>query len=239
MKTKTTKLNQGFVTEETHYQHLQKVFDYVTPPKNSGGGSDFVVFHKNTRAAFESKTSNTDIFDAGVVGIFANGHIKDASYFLANNHLDDLQREFHLNLDQVSDYVKLTGATEIPHSIPVEVFETVKAEKKLINITTKNILSGIVEQSFTKSHNGFIKANYIVIGDNVFCMSDKDVFDPLGLRARGAPVLGDEHINNVIIRSARSGTRSNGMVSVAMRAQFRLYKDLPVSHVKLSELTPN
>lgn len=236
MKMKT--INKGFLTEETHYQHLRNNFEYVTPPKNSGGGSDFVVFHNGARIAFESKTSNTDIFDAGVVSIFANGHIKDASYFLANNHLDDLQRMFHLNIEQVHKYVELTGATEIPHSIPVSLFDDVKAQKKLIHITTNNVLNGIVEQSFTKSHNGFIKANYIVVGDNVFCMSDKRVFDPLSLIDRGAPVLGDDHINTVHVRSARSGTRSNGLVSVTMRTQFRMHKDLPESPVKLSELTP-
>lgn len=229
--------NQGFVTEQAHYDHLSSVFEFVTPPKNSGGGSDFLVIHKGLQATLESKTSNTDIFDAGVLNAFSNGHIYNASSFLLNPHIKQLQGLLQANLDCLKTYADMTGEVSFPHTIPVSVYEDVKAKKSLIHICSNEPLPGIIEASFLKTYNRFIKANYIVIGESVYCISQDERLDPLGLMDKGAAVLTDECIDKVTIRSARSGTRK-GMTTVTLRAQFRLNKQLPETKVTLKDLTP-
>ncbi len=233
----TKSTNQGYITEDDHYKQLSGMFEYVTDPKNSGGGSDFLIIHKGIQATIESKTSNTDIFDAGVLSMMANGQIIGASSFLLNGHVKKLQHMVNENIDQIKEYVNLTGARALPHTITVEKFNDIKNQKKLIHICGSDPLEGIIESSFLKTYNKFIKANYIVIGDNVYCVSASRSLDPLKLLDKGAAILDDSCINKVTIRSARSGTR-NGIVSVAMRAQFRLNKMLPETAVKLSTLRP-
>lgn len=229
--------NQGFVTEQAHYDHLSSVFEFVTPPKNSGGGSDFLVVHKGIQASFESKTSNTDIFDAGVLGTFSNGQIYDSSAFLLNPHVNQLQNLIKDNLDKVQDYLNEVGATTFPHTIPVEDYERAKAQKKLIHLMTDKPLPGIIEASFLQTYNRFVKANYIVIGEAVYCISHAPELDPLKLLDKGAAILDDSCINKVSIRSARSGTRK-GRSTVALRTQFRLHKQLPLTRVTLKDLAP-
>lgn len=229
--------NQGFVTEQAHYDHLSQVFEFVTPPKNSGGGSDFLVVHKGLQASFESKTSNTDIYDAGVLGTFANGMIYDSSSFLLNPHVTQLQNLIQANLDKVQDYLKEVGMSTFPHTIPVEDYERAKAQKKLVHLMTDEPLSGIIEASFLQTYNKFVKANYVVIADRVYCVSRAPELDPLKLLEKGAAVLDDSCINKVSIRSARSGTRK-GRSTVALRTQFRLHKDLPETKVTLQDVVP-
>lgn len=229
--------NQGFVTEQAHYDHLSSVFEFVTPPKNSGGGSDFLVVHKGIQATFESKTSNTDIFDAGVLGAFSNGQIYDSSAFLLNPHITQLQNLLKQNLNVVQDYLDCVGANTFPHTIAIADYEQAKAQKKLIHLMTDQPLAGIIEASFLQTYNKFVKANYVVIGDSVYCVSKAPELDPLKLLDKGAAVLDDSCINKVSIRSARSGTR-NGRSTVALRTQFRLYKNLPETQVTLQDVVP-
>lgn len=231
----TSKINQGFITEENHYQALIKQFDYVTPPKNSGVGSDFMVVRNGVRATFESKTSNTDIFDAGVLGTFSNGHIYDASNFLVNNHIVQLQGLINDNLGQLKEYLKVVKEDMFPHAIDVSVFNQAKQEGALVHMMTKEPLKNIIEQSFKKTHNLFVKANYIVVDERVYLVSSDKDMDPLGLRDRGAAILTDDCIDTVSVRTARSGAR-NGRTSVALRAQYRLKRVLPDTEVTLHNI---
>ena len=231
------KINAGFVTEQAHYDILQTKFEYVTPPKNSGGGSDFLVVHKGLRATFESKTSNTDIFDAGVLNTFSNGHIFGASSFLVNTHIQQLQGLVDANLSTVQDYLKIVGAHSFPHTINVAEYDKAKKERKLVHLMTEDPLKNIIEHSFRKTSNMFVKANYIVIDDRVYMVSEDPVMDPLALRKQGAAILDDSCIDKVSVRTARSGTR-NDRTTVTLRAQFRLNKQLPETKVTLKDLTP-
>lgn len=232
-----TKINQGFVTEQEHYKKLSSKFEYVSPPKNSGGGSDFLVVHKGIQATFESKTSNTDIFDAGVLNTFSNGHIFNASNFLVNTHIVQLQDLISTNLSQLQDYLNVVKADAFPHAIDVERYNEAKRNGKLIHLMTDEPLKDIIEHSFKKTHNMFVKANYVVIDDRVYLVSADPIMDPLKLRDKGAIILDDGCIDKVSIRTARSGTR-NGRTSVSLRTQFRLHKQLPETQVTLEDLAP-
>jgi hypothetical protein len=224
--------NQGFVTEQTHYEILSNIFDYVSPPKNSGVGSDFLVVADGTVATFESKTSNTDIFDFGVMNVFANGFIHSTSSFLSNNQVEQLQGIMHQNVDKLAEYTSAANTLVIPHVIPKTDYDRIKADRKLVHIVAPEPVESMIESSMTKSTNMFIKANYLAIGDRLFLTSENPDLDPLGLRNFGAPVLDNSHIDYMSIRTARAGARGD-KCSVSMRVQFRLKKDLPESKVRL------
>lgn len=227
-----TKQNAGFVTEANHFEQLKLIFKNVSEPKNSGGGSDFTVIHDNKVITFESKTSNTDIFDSGVVQMFANGYIYNASAFLNNTHISQLESWIKHDIQQVIDYTQAANTQIIPHQIEKDLYNQIKQDKKLINITSKDPLDNIVEESFTKSKNKFVKANYIIIGDNIYCVSDKKDLNPLNLNC---PVLNKDDIQSTTIRTARSGSK-NGKATVSIRTQFRMNKELKPTDVKLSFL---
>jgi len=229
-----TKTNQGFITEETHYQILKDKFDWISDPKGSGGGSDFTVSLKGQIVTFESKTANTDAFDAGVISAYANGQIYNLSSFLTDRHYQQLQQLLNKNKNQFEDYVNIAKVDAFAHSIDRTVFEEIKAEKKLIQIRTDNPLDNILSASFDKSDNQFKKANYMIIGDNIYLPHTS--VDPLNLVPRGAAILDGSCIADSWIRSARSGTNKNGRVSVSLRSQFRLFKQLPETKVTIHDL---
>ena len=235
----STKINQGFITEASHFESLKIAFgDNVSEPKNSGVGSDFIVINDDRVVTFESKTSNTDICDAGCVSVFANGMIFGASSFLTNKHILELESVISTNIHQIIDYTKLANTETIPHSIDVSLYNDIKAGGKLVHIIDKNPLTNIVEDSLTKSKNNFVKANYIIFDTNVYCVSDRDEYDPLNLKQYGAAVLNDEHIDAVTLRTARNGSK-NGKASVTMRVQYRFKKTLPITNVKLTDIQSN
>lgn len=232
--TSNTKINAGFVTEENHYDKLTLIFGNgnVSAPKNSGGGSDFIVTHKDQIITFESKTSNTDIYDAGVINMFANGHIFHASAFLTNTHIEQIETWVQNEIGQVIDYTTAANTNSIPHIIEKDLYNEIKAEKKLINIVSKSALNNIVEDSFIKSKNRFVKANYIIIGDLIYRISDNPNLDPLKLEA---PVLNEEDIAMTSVRTARSGSK-NGRANVTIRTQFKMNKELKPTEHRLSTL---
>lgn len=229
------KINQGFITEANHYDKLVMSFGKgnVSAPKNSGGGSDFIVNTSNGIVTFESKTSNTDIYDAGVVNMFSNGYMFFASPFLSNTHIEQMEKWVSNNIDGVKQYCEAASTDRLPHSIHKDTFNQIKGDNKLIHIMEKEPLRGIVEASFIKSHNKFAKANYIIIGESVYCVSNEAHMNPLNLPA---PVLDDDDINYTSIRTARSGSRDDGMCSVTLRVQYKMHKEVKESSVTLDSL---
>jgi len=237
LKLTEPKQNQGFITEANHYEQLTYIFgnENVSTPKNSGGGSDFIVMHKDQIITFESKTSNTDICDAGCVSLFSNGSIYTASSFLTDTNIRELESMITNNISQVIDYTSLAQTDRIPHVIDVNLYNDIKNSDKLIHITNDKPLTNIVEETFLKSKNRFVKANYIIFNDNIFCISANPVYDPLHLQSYGAPVLNVEHIDKVFIRSGRGGSRK-GKASVTARVQYKFARYLPETKVKLSDI---
>lgn len=225
--------NKGFQTEQDHYASLSELFDWVSVPKFSGGGSDFQVVSDSKIVTFESKSSNNDIFDAGVISIFSNGCIFNASNFLSNTHVSQLQTLIQANISQVIDYTKAANTNTIPHMTTKDRFNDIKADNKLIHIRSPEPLNNIIEASFVKSSNEFVKANYIVIDKNVYCISDRPELDPLGLQSYGAAILDDSCISYTTVRCGRTGSGRTGRVSVNVRVQYRLNKILPETKVKL------
>ena len=232
--TEPKKINQGFITEANHFESLKLIFGEknVSEPKNSGGGSDFIVMHNDQVVTFESKTSNTDIYDAGVLNMFSNGYIYNASAFLTNTHINQMETWVNDNIDQVVNYTIAANTDIIPHQIDKELYNQIKADKKLIHIVAKEPLNNIVEESFVKSKNKFAKANYVIIGDLVYRVSDKQELNPLGL---DIPVLNGDDIDMTTIRTARSGSK-DGKATVTMRVQFKMHKQLKDTDFKLSTL---
>lgn len=234
VNTEDKKQNQGYITEASHYDTLKLVFgaENVSAPKNAGGGSDFIVIHNSDVITFESKTANTDVYDAGVINMFANGYIYHASSFLTNTHINQMETWVQDNLTQVMDYTVAANTNSIPHQIEKDLYNQIKAEKKLIHIVSKDPLDDIVEHSFTKSKNRFVKANYIIIGDLIYRVSDRPEMDPLQI---SAPILDGSDIAYTSIRTARSGSK-NGKSSVTLRAQFKMNKTLKETDFRLSTL---
>lgn len=228
------KTNQGFITEASHFDQLKLVFgaENVSAPKNAGGGSDFIVIHKDDVITFESKTANTDIYDAGVINMFANGYIYHASSFLTNTHINQMESWIKGDICQVMDYTTAANTNVIPHQIEKDLYNQIKADKKLIHILSKDPLDEIVEHSFTKSRNKFVKANYIIVGDLIYRVSDKPDMDPLKLEA---PILDADDIACTSIRTARSGSK-DGKASVTLRTQFKMNKILKETDFRLSTL---
>jgi hypothetical protein len=229
-----TKTNQGYITEESHFDTLKFVFgsDNVSAPKNAGGGSDFIVIHNNDVITFESKTANTDVYDAGVINMFSNGYIYHASSFLTNTHIDQMETWVQDNIGQVMDYTLAANTISIPHQIEKDLYNQIKADKKLINIVSKDPLDNIVEHSFTKSKNRFVKANYIIVGDLIYRVSNNPDMDPLQF---AAPILDESDITYTSIRTARSGAK-DGKASVTLRVQFKMNKTLKETDFRLSTL---
>lgn len=228
-------INQGFITEANHFEALKISFgdDRVSEPKNSGGGSDFIVITDEVGVVtFESKSANTDVFDAGVINMFSNGMIFHVSSFLSNTHVAQVEQSIRDNFFQVADYTKAANTNVIPHSIETELYNSIKAEGKLIHIIEKKPLHNIIEESFIHGKNKFVKANYVIIDQSVYCISDRPELDPLNLREQGAHVLNDEDIDTYSLRTARGGSR-NGKASVTVRLQYRLKRKLPPSRIKL------
>ncbi len=228
------KQNQGFITEASHFDQLKLVFgaNNVSAPKNAGGGSDFIVMYNDDVVTFESKTANTDIYDAGVLNMFSNSYIYHASSFLTNTHVNQLESWIKNDMYQVIDYTTAANTNVIPHQIEKDLYNEIKAEKKLIHILSKDPLDEIVEHSFTKSKNKFVKANYIIVGDLIYRVSNKRDMDPLKLEA---PILDADDIASTSIRTARSGSK-NGLASVSIRVQFKMNKTLKETDFRLSTL---
>lgn len=225
----------GFETEANHYEQLKYIFgeDSVSSPKGGSNGSDFIVNHNNQIITFESKSANTDIYDAGTIGIFSCGSIFKASPFLKDNHIAQLEAKLADNIQQVREYSEAANTNVIPHVIDKELYNNIKADGKLIYIKTDPI-DNIVEDSFIHSKNKFVKANYVIVDDNIYCVSDKEELDPLHLQHFGATVLNNDAINHFHIRSSRGSSR-NGVTSVNLRLQYRMFNKLPTTNVRLSD----
>jgi hypothetical protein len=235
MKISAGKENAGVQTEANHYKALVNTFgiDNVSNPKGSSGGSDFTVKLSNTIITFESKTSNTDIFDAGVIGVDKNGMIFNASCFLSNSQFSLVENLIQNNMDQLIEYTSSANVFSIPHVIDKDLFNDIKKNGSLIHMVEKAPLTNIIEQSFCYSHNTIKKANYLLIDNSVFLVSAKPGLDPLGLAGFGAALLTDNDISMYSLRTARSGSK-NGKASVTLRLQYRLNKNLPVSKVRIT-----
>lgn len=227
-------MNAGFKTEERHYQALVTAFgiDNVTAPRGSGNGSDFIVVSNNQIVTFESKTSNTDIFEAGCISAFSNCMIYNVSSFLSNNCIQQVSDMISKNKDQFIDYINASNVSAFPHVIHKDLFNDIKSQGKLVQMSEKVPLSNIIEDSFC-GKNSYPKANYIIINNSVFLTSNNAALDPLGLKSYGAVVLNDDHIDKFTLRSARGGSR-NGKVSVTLRLQYNLKRQLPISKIRLS-----
>lgn len=225
-------INKGFITEADHFESLKISFDNVSEPKGSGGGSDFIAIHDDRVISFESKTSNTDVFDAGVVSILHDGLMVGSSGFLSNNNIIQINNVIRDNLSTIQDYTQLANTNCVPHIINIEDYNNIKKQNKLVHIISKDPLENIIENSFLKSNNTFIKANYIIFDKLVYCISKNPDYDPLNLQSFGAAVLTDDDIDYFTIRTARSGTRNN-RASVSMRIQFRLKNNLPKTKVTI------
>jgi len=228
----------GFDTEKTHYSLLCDRFgiDNVSLPNGSSNGSDFRVNSGHAGIiTFESKSSSKDINDAGCISIYANGMIFYASSFLSNTNIKQIESSIKLNFDQIVDYTTMANTNMIPHMIDKELFVDIKEAGKIVQIVTHEPLNNIVENSFKKSDNFFLKANYLILDKDVYCISNNINLDPLNLISKGSPILGNEHLEKYTIRTARGGSK-NGKASVTMRVQYLFKRDLDSSPIKLENL---
>jgi hypothetical protein len=231
--TTANKENKGFQTEANHYSVLSQKYAYASSPKNSCTGSDFVVIAANCAwASFESKTSNTDIFEFGSLSVFANGMIFNASTHLSNTHLQCLQQQLSLNQPQLDAFTDHMGISSFPESVHVSDYNRAKDAGKLIHLRFPAPASTI-DTALKKSNNAFVKAHYLLISDNVYRIAG--LADPLGLAERGAGIVTDNDIDYMTIRTARNGSK-NGKSTVTIRVQFRLKRILPNTNLRISEL---
>lgn len=232
------KVNKGILTEQSHYQQLVSIFgdQNVSSPKGSTVGSDFVVNYKGTTVSFESKTSVTDIFDAGSIKCWSNAHITGASSYLSDEQLQTIQGIMNDGKEQIQRYCDSVKVDMFPHRIATDTYESAKRAGNLVHLTSKKVkIPDLVKSSLIQSLNRFVKANYLLIADDLYCICPSH--DPLGLSSKGANVIGkDEFASYYSLRAGRSGSK-NGLTSINLRLQYRLCQNtVPSSNIKISNL---
>lgn len=225
--------NKGFITEGIHHSILEKCFDgfKVSTPKGAATGSDFKVVLPYANVTFESKTSNTDLFDAGVLTAWANGGIHSISSFYSNTQVALIQSVLDSNVQQIEDHLSITSAETTSYKTSKQVYEDIRLAGKLICVNS-TAPKGLVEASLTKGDEP--KSNYVVIGDLVYRASENPIFDPLNLADVGVPALTEDYLKVFDIRSRRGGSDKNGMVRVGIRLSYKFKKILPETPIFLS-----
>jgi hypothetical protein len=228
--------NKGLQTEQIHYDLLTEAFDSfsVSTPKGFAGGSDFTLSHPEFGSlTFESKTSNTDIYDAGVMSTCSAGFIKSLSGFYSETQKDAIQNILVSNAPQIIDHCQLANVSCTTYSTTKDTYEDIKAAGKLINIRAKPI-DGLIEATLTRMGDSLPKAHYVVVGDLIYRTSIDYRLDPLHLQELGVPALTEEDIKVFEIRTRRGGSRGTSKrVSVGIRLGYKFGSKLPETPLKL------
>lgn len=228
--------NKGILTEQQHFDYFSNVFKglSITNPKGFAGGSDFIIqIPQIGNVSFESKTSNNDLFDAGVVTTWANGAIQSISGFYTNNQINEIQRSLHEANVLIREHLSFVDSDKTSYTTLKSTYEEIKQQNKLI-VLKPSAPDDLIESAFTGANE--VKANYIVIGTNVFRSSAKAEHDPLNLRSHNVPVLNNDLIKNFEIRSRRGGSSGpEKKVRVSLRLSYKLQSKLPESSLKLDQ----
>lgn len=229
-------MNKGLQTEQIHYGLLSQAFENftVSDPKGFAGGSDFIVNHAELgNLTFESKTANTDIFDAGVIKVCSDAKIQTISEFYSPIQRDHIQNVLLSNALQIKNHTQMAGVGFSSYTTTKTKYEEIKSAGGLINIRTSPP-PNIIESSLTKPHDQIPKAHYVIIGDLIYRTSVDLKHDPLQLYEYEVPVLTEDHIHVFEIRTRRGGSYGpEKKVSVGIRLGYKLKSKLPITPLKL------
>lgn len=226
--------NKGFTTEIRHNEWLREAFHMfdATDPKQSAVGPDTKIITPKANINFESKHSNTDIFDGGVICAWANGLIKSISTFYSNDQVDYIQQRCYDHENHLNDHLSYVGAETTTFSMSKVDYNKMLEDKQVLSIKI-DAPENLIEAAFTSGIEP--KSHYIICGDNIFRASEKEVHDPLNLKRYGVPALTNEHLSTYEIRSRRGSTNAKGIARVTARISYKLQRQLPQTPIRLDD----
>ena len=229
-------MNKGLQTELYHFGCLSEAFENfnVSNPKGFTAGSDFTLTHPELGSfTFESKTSNTDIFDAGVMTTCSDGWIQKLSGFYSEFQKGSIQDILVSNVPQIREHCVAANSFSTTYTTTKAHYEEIKSAGKLINIRAE-APPGLIKATLTKFEGALPKAHYIIVGDLIYRSSNDERYDPLHLIDLDVPALTEEDIKVFEIRTRRGGSRGpDKRVSVGIRLGYKFSSKLPQTPLKL------